>query len=322
MKNGLFDSTTTVADTIHWPNVACPTCHDPHKPDTLAYFNSTTGTYQYLANSNQLCGQCHGNLRFPDTDHRSYNIEAGTGGIGVADQITMPGTACVDCHMYRSDVDGSNSKMYGGHSWSNIVQETGTTATVSCAQCHSTMTADQALSYVQTCQDEYAHLDSVAQVAVSAAQNANISSADTMRLRYLAEAEHNLTYAEMDESKGVHNHKYLVSLLNDAIQKASTVSGIVSESLTNIPREFKLYQNFPNPFNPSSIISYDVAKAGFVELQIFDLTGREIRTLVNKWQAAGSYSVTFSANSLTSGVYFYRLISGSYVQTRKMVLIR
>jgi hypothetical protein len=322
MKNGLFDSTTTVSDTAHWENVACTACHNPHKPDTLAYYNSTTGTYQYFSDANQLCGQCHGNLRFPDTDHRSYNIATGTGGVGVSNQITMPGATCIDCHMYRSGVDGSNSTMFGGHSWSIVVQEAGTPATVSCAKCHSTMTADQALSYVQTCQSEYAHLDSVAEASVAAAASINISSSDTMRMRFLAEAQYNLTYAEMDESKGVHNHNYLVALLNDAIQKASIVTGIASEPLINIPREFKLYQNFPNPFNPTSIIRYDVAKPGFVEITVFDLTGREISTLVKQWQAAGNYSVTFSANSLTSGVYFYRLIAGSYVQTRKMVLIR
>ncbi len=322
MKNGMFDSTTTVADTAHWENVACSVCHNPHKPDTLAYFNSTTGTYQYFANANQLCGQCHGNLRFPETDHRSYNIAEGTGGVGVTDQKTMPGATCIDCHMYRSAVDGSNSRMFGGHSWSIVVEETDTSATVSCAKCHSTMTTDQALSYVQTCQNEYAHLDSVAQASVCAAETVSISSSDTMRLRYLAEAQDNLTYAEMDESGGLHNHKYLVALLNDAIQKASIVTGIAIEPRSDVPREFRLYQNYPNPFNPSSIISYDVAKSGYVKIKIFDLTGREIRTLVDQWQAAGTYSVTFTANSLTSGVYFYRLITGSYVQTRKMVLIR
>jgi formate-dependent nitrite reductase cytochrome c552 subunit len=322
LKNGLFDSTTTVADTAHWENVSCSTCHNPHKPDTLACYNSTTGKYEYFVNANELCGQCHGNLRFPDTDHRSYNISMGTGGIGVADQVTMPGASCVDCHMHRSDVDGSNSRMYGGHTWSTIVQESGTTATVSCAKCHSAMTADQATSYIQTCNDEYAHLDSVAQANVTAASNVTIGASDTMRQQYLTEAQHNLEYAEMDESGGVHNHKYLVALLNDAIQKSSVVTGIVEEPLIEIPREFRLYQNYPNPFNPSSIIRYDVPKSGFVKLSVFDLAGREIRTLVNQWQAAGSYSVTLSANSMASGVYFYRLTTASITQTRKMVLIR
>jgi hypothetical protein len=121
--DGKFTASTAVGHAAEWPNVSCTSCHDPHNPKVLAYFNSSTKTYQAMADSSQLCGQCHGNLRFPNTDHLGYNINAGTGGMGVRDQQMMPGATCTDCHMYVSGVDGSNSTMLGGHSWAITVKE-------------------------------------------------------------------------------------------------------------------------------------------------------------------------------------------------------
>ncbi len=94
----------------------------------------------------------------------------------------------------------------------------------------------------------------------------------------------------------------------------------------NVPIVYALDQNFPNPFNPSTQIRYSIAKAGTVSLKVFDVLGREVATLVNSTQPAGHYTVTFgSANSghgLSSGVYFYRLESGSFVAVHKMVLLK
>jgi hypothetical protein len=94
----------------------------------------------------------------------------------------------------------------------------------------------------------------------------------------------------------------------------------------NIPSDFALRQNYPNPFNPSTTITYDLSVRGSVSLKIYDALGRDIATLVNKEQAAGTYEVPFYARNLTSGVYFYRLqirqTSGIYVETKKLVLLR
>lgn len=328
---GLFDSSTTVADTAHWPGVACATCHDPHKPDTLAYFNSTTGAYQYLSSADQLCGQCHGTLRFPDTDHRSYDISTGTGGIGVPATVTMPGAACVDCHMFRSDVDGSNSRMFGGHTWSIFVTEADSTVTTSCTKCHAGMASDSANNVILGWQAGYTMLDSTARVRVAAAESTLSGSTDTLKLRWLAEAEHNLGYAEMDESGGFHNHTYSVSLLNDAIAKANNIiTGVTDPKTPGIPARFRLYQNYPNPFNPSTIIRYDVAMESFVLITVFDIGGREVRTLVRRNQSPGSYTISFSARDLPTGMYFYRLQArqitggqaGNYTEVRKMILLR
>lgn len=86
--------------------------------------------------------------------------------------------------------------------------------------------------------------------------------------------------------------------------------------------QFSLGQNYPNPFNPSTQISYSVRESGFVSLKVFDVVGREVRTLVNENKPAGTYSVTFDGSNLPSGIYIYRLQAGGYVETKKMSLVR
>jgi len=99
------------------------------------------------------------------------------------------------------------------------------------------------------------------------------------------------------------------------------VIGIVNIS-SNIPDEFSLGQNYPNPFNPVTKIRFAIRNAAFAELKIFDVLGREVKTLVNEKLTAGEYEYSFNAISLPSGVYFYRLNTESFSMTKKMVLIR
>jgi len=101
-------------------------------------------------------------------------------------------------------------------------------------------------------------------------------------------------------------------------------SGIVTTTKKDdeeIPESFRLEQNFPNPFNPSTIIKYYLPKNSFVSLKIFDLLGREITTLVNEKQFYGEQTIKFSAESISSGIYFYRLTAGTSSITKKMVII-
>lgn len=86
--------------------------------------------------------------------------------------------------------------------------------------------------------------------------------------------------------------------------------------------DFSLEQNFPNPFNPSTRINYQIAKDNFVTLKVYDIIGNEVAALVNNQQPAGKYSVDFNSANLPSGVYLYRLQAGNYIQTRKMTLIK
>ena len=95
----------------------------------------------------------------------------------------------------------------------------------------------------------------------------------------------------------------------------------VDDENTNV-KEFKLYQNYPNPFNPITTINYTIAARQFVQLNIYDVLGSEISTLVNEVKEPGSYELQFDGSVLSSGIYLYVLKVGTFVETKKMVLLR
>jgi 1,4-alpha-glucan branching enzyme len=99
------------------------------------------------------------------------------------------------------------------------------------------------------------------------------------------------------------------------------ISGLKNEGFT-IALNYSLSQNYPNPFNPSTVINYQIPEAGIVSLKIYDILGREVRTLINEFQQNGIYSITFNASNLSSGVYFYRIQAGSFIETKKMLLLK
>ncbi len=93
---------------------------------------------------------------------------------------------------------------------------------------------------------------------------------------------------------------------------------------TNISDKYNLYQNFPNPFNPSTKIRFDISghTVGQTFLSVYDITGREIQTLVNEKLNPGTYEVTFDGSQFPSGVYFYQLRTGNFVDTKKLILLK
>jgi len=101
----------------------------------------------------------------------------------------------------------------------------------------------------------------------------------------------------------------------------SPLTGI-KEVQKQIPDGFHLYQNYPNPFNPTTMIEYQVPSTGHVNLRVYNVLGKEIATLVNAVVLAGYHEIEFSANDLAGGIYFYRMETGSYRQTRKMLLVK
>ena len=107
-------------------------------------------------------------------------------------------------------------------------------------------------------------------------------------------------------------------------QTLSKLPGISDGNLTKdvSPQQYKLFNNYPNPFNPTTIIKYQVPKDGLVTLKIYDELGREVKTLVNQYLSKGSYSINFNASSLASGVYFYQLRAGSFVAAKKLLLLK
>jgi len=120
--------------------------------------------------------------------------------------------------------------------------------------------------------------------------------------------------------------------------EADTIEFIISDNKSiyqtkqfilqyTFPTEYKLEQNYPNPFNPSTKIRYSIPTVGTrlalsVQLKVYDILGNEVATLVNEQKELGYYEVEFNATQLSSGVYFYRLQAGDFVQTKKMILMR
>jgi len=97
---------------------------------------------------------------------------------------------------------------------------------------------------------------------------------------------------------------------------------VSTEENETLPAEISLEQNYPNPFNPSTNIKYQIPESGLVTLKVYDVLGNEIETLVKEEKSFGSYEVEFDASKLPSGIYFYRLRAGNFVETKKMVLLK
>jgi hypothetical protein len=117
------------------------------------------------------------------------------------------------------------------------------------------------------------------------------------------------------------------TLLNWSLDIVYTPTVGVRNNTIIVPQEYYLYQNYPNPFNPVTKIKFDVKKEfrsqeSGVKLIIYDITGREIITLVNEQLNPGIYEVTFDGSNLPSGVYLYQLRAGDFVQTKKMLMMK
>jgi hypothetical protein len=110
-------------------------------------------------------------------------------------------------------------------------------------------------------------------------------------------------------------------VLIDSLQLVVSVTGVENEFDGTID-SYRLFDAYPNPFNSSTIISYQIPKSGLVTLKIYDVAAKEIATIVNEIKKAGSYTVSFNADDLTSGIYFYKLQTGEFIKTKKMILLK
>lgn len=114
--------------------------------------------------------------------------------------------------------------------------------------------------------------------------------------------------------------KLIENIVTTFYPPESTTS--VQEEATMVPDAFSLKQNYPNPFNPTTTITFTLPQASFVSLKVFNLLGQEVATLVNEKKNAGTHTLKFDGTGLASGVYFYRIIAGDFVETKKFVLIK
>ncbi|HMS34318.1 MAG TPA: Omp28-related outer membrane protein [Ignavibacteria bacterium] len=114
---------------------------------------------------------------------------------------------------------------------------------------------------------------------------------------------------------------FSLSMIEQAIEEDVTTVGITGNS-NDVSGSFLLSQNYPNPFNPSTVIRYSLSENRFVELKVYDMTGKEVAGLVSKKQNAGIYEVKFNADNLSSGMYIYSLTAGNFSDKKKMLLLK
>jgi hypothetical protein len=132
-----------------------------------------------------------------------------------------------------------------------------------------------------------------------------------------------VTFSPQDQPPGRGDTVLVVTRKGLSYHDTLTLGDLLSTVATgpNVPGSYALEQNFPNPFNPSTSITYAIGAAGFVTLKVYDILGREVSTLVSERQSAGSHGARFDGTHLASGVYFYRLQSGAFTDTKKLLLI-
>jgi aminopeptidase N len=109
---------------------------------------------------------------------------------------------------------------------------------------------------------------------------------------------------------------------NDIVLKTATLTVGINNELSLTPTKYAVYQNYPNPFNPSTSIRFDLPKSTFVKLKVYDVLGKEVATLINEVRNAGSFNVDWNASVYPSGVYFYKLESKDFTETKRMLLIK
>src|SRR6056297_11544 len=155
------------------------------------------------------------------------------------------------------------------------------------------------------------------------------SAGDSLTISHTNQTNDELEFSFTREgSVEVENYEIIpdqsLTISSEGISEINVQVGMASSVDDNVekPNRIELSQNFPNPFNPSTVISYTLPEAGSVSLEVFDMTGRRIAVLAQGNQAAGAYTYDFVASSLSSGVFMYRLQSAGTVLTRKMTLIK
>jgi hypothetical protein len=128
---------------------------------------------------------------------------------------------------------------------------------------------------------------------------------------------HSYSYTDKNVTEGKYNYRLRQIDFDGSIKYLSVVEVTVTQ-----PAKYSLEQNYPNPFNPSTVIEYQIPAESRVSLKVFDVLGREVKTIVDKNQSAGKYKINFNAGRLSNGIYYYRLTSGNFVKTKKMIVLK
>ncbi len=140
----------------------------------------------------------------------------------------------------------------------------------------------------------------------------------------LKQGKYTLRVSQVGIPTAEYSQTIQIDLISSLIVNPVEVSldKITSVKPNTFPKEYNLFQNYPNPFNPSTVISYQLAAGNQVSIKVYDLLGREVATLVNEKKPAGTFEVEFDGSNFSSGVYFYSLKAGDFLQTKKLILLK
>lgn len=342
-------------------SISCATCHDPHggdNPNQLRTVTSNPLINGYsepgVGGKGNLCMNCHRSRYdgpakvaaqarvFADRFYAHYSPQAdmymGTNAYDYGLPINGIGThkglkdGCVTCHMAER-VNGSS--VHSNHEMF-MKDETGKDIVTACKECHGESVEE--FSDIKAFEDydgdgtiegvQYEVKGLLEKLKAILPKNASGEPVnmrvDSMLVKNDPNWPRNLAaiwnyyFVKYDFSYGIHNTKYTIALLKASIGSLTGIEPIANE----LPSTFTLSQNYPNPFNPSTQITLGIPEGKNIHLGVYDETGKEIAVLVSGYYPPGTYRVTWDATGTPSGVYFYRLTSGSYSTTRKMMLVK
>ena len=158
--------------------------------------------------------------------------------------------------------------------------------------------------------------------AIASLENSNVVSAIGMLNAFIneVEAQRSKKINDADADELVAEANLIVNAVRSSLSKSSDQQTLTSINIT--PQNYSLDQNFPNPFNPSTVIRYGMPENANVSLVIYDIVGRKVAELVNGEEGAGYHEVMFDGSKLSTGMYFYKLTAGSFIQINKMLLLK
>jgi hypothetical protein len=344
--------------------MGCASCHDPHGNaneyslrNRVAGSDTLSGGFTYTnAGTSKVCLDCHKARRY-NVWYVQSKITSSTWGphestqgdvlLGknaamfngipyISGSHSNIGDLCVKCHMSATTDTGTVTRdKVGGHTWNLHWAATNYDHVAGCTGCHPGVSnfddfiAPQDFdgnNLIESWQKEVAGcISKLGHTLPHTGYDSvkwNLIAADSNNVN-LRKAYWNYQLIKNDKSLGIHNPFFAVQVLLTSVQYAVDVQNISSE----IPFKYELSQNYPNPFNPSTKINFSITKAENVTLKIYDMTGKEVISLVNQKMNPGKYSTEWhgingNGVKVASGVYFYRMITPSYVEVKKMVLVK
>ncbi len=355
-----FAATVTPAELA--VSITCAACHDPHTAQLRqASVDSLRNGFHFTpSGKSQVCSYCHSSRysvkvrvttkapyygwtnRYGPHENPQYDMLVGgngyeyDGGIGGLTTHAKLEDGCVTCHMQGRTRSGNTLANHSMHMTGDTAY--GFNAVTVCKECHGEVEdfnqIKAAYDYDGDGQIEGTQveiqglLDRLKAILPQDANGEPVTmSVDSLKVKGHPEYVQgiwNYYFVKNDGSMGVHNATYAVSLL----QKSLGIYPLdVKPAGGEIPNQFALNQNYPNPFNPSTTITFALPKNEQVKLEVYDILGNLVKTVVNQQMAPGNYNVVWNGVDqngarVSSGVYLYRLQAGSFSTVKKMLMVK